>query len=136
MATPPMRLYSSCNVWPPACVASCSTAMPCSMISGPMPSPGVTRTFNFISYSPCSLIVEGCPFYLPIEPGCHNSIQLGDRLLALFTNLIGQNAHQIVVVDVFLAVGQCHKAIVGFLHLTARGGKAQLPQPIPQRRAA
>src|ERR1039457_5948496 len=137
MATPPMRRSSRSSVWPLMATTSCNTAMACSMISGPMPSPGVTSTFNFILISPCS---SGIGFFLPqafrwdqAEAG---SVEFGDRFAAFLANLVGHKADQILVVDVLVAVGEGDEAVVGMLQLLAGQGEAELLQSVSKGGAA
>ena len=106
------------NSWPPSSATSFSTATASLVTSGPMPSPAVTRIFRFI---PLLLGASGLP--LLVRPSCARlrSIQVSATVhtARAFANLVGQQADQVLVVDVLLAVGEGDKAVVGVLQFVA-----------------
>ena len=136
-------------MWPPSCATSLRTATASLVTSGPMPSPAVTRIFRCIRrfssgakaqshFGAFSARLKSCPdTKLKLEAARLRSlIQFRDGHVAAFADLVGQQADQILVVDVFLAVGQGYKAVVGVLQLFAGEGEAELLKPVAQRRAA
>ncbi len=134
------------NSWPASAAVSFKTSTASRVTSGPMPSPAVTRIFSSIfscfpqGFEPFNRVaVTERPGPLAFETASRfgeRSIQFRDRLVAAFANLIGKQANQVLVVDVLLAIGQSHKAVVDVLQLITCERVAQLLKPMAQGRAA
>ena len=56
--------------------------------------------------------------------------------MALLANLVGEQADEVLVVDVLLAIGKRDKAIVDVLQFIAGEREAELLEPVAQGRAA
>ena len=68
--------------------------------------------------------------------GIDYSVQLRHRHVPPFANRVGQNADQVLVVDIFLAVGQGYKAVIRVLQFLAREREPKLLQAMAQGGAA
>ena len=56
--------------------------------------------------------------------------------MAAFPNLFGQNADEVLVVDILFAIGEGDEAVVGLLQFLAGEGEAKLFETMPEGSAA